>query len=168
MSPGYTMLRPCFKVVFNRSCCHRSNDDVTFYLSIKIFQQYVFHLPSFSLWAATFPFPWFVMTYTHKLPKLCSATLSLAKPGFNLCCCGSGGSWGSHRKKVEEIMWPICKNRLNWLEFTWINLINRLIIEGGSNCRSIVGWTLYDSINLSLSWPADAFFIFSLSSPYWT
>ena len=48
-----------FKVVFNHSCCHGNYDNVNFYLSIKIFHQYIFHLPSFSFWAATFLLPWF-------------------------------------------------------------------------------------------------------------
>ena len=47
-----------FKVVFNRSCCHGNYENVKFYLSIKIFYQCIFHLPSFSLWAATFLLPW--------------------------------------------------------------------------------------------------------------
>ena len=66
-----------FKVVFNRSCCHGNYKNVKFYLSIKIFRQYIFHLPSFSLWAATVLLPWFGKWQldTHKLPKLCSATL---------------------------------------------------------------------------------------------
>ena len=34
-----------FQVVFNRSCSHGNYENVTFYLSIKIFQQYIFHLP---------------------------------------------------------------------------------------------------------------------------
>ena len=46
-------------------------------LVIQIVHQYIVHLPSFSLWAATFLLPWFGKwyIYTHKLPKLCSATL---------------------------------------------------------------------------------------------
>ena len=49
-----------FKVAFNRSCCHGNYENVKFYLSIKIFHQYIFHLPlSFSLWAATLLLPWF-------------------------------------------------------------------------------------------------------------
>ena len=31
-----------FKVVFNRSCCHENYENVAFYLSIKIFHQYIF------------------------------------------------------------------------------------------------------------------------------
>ena len=59
-----------------RSCCHGNYDYVKFYLSIKNFHQYIFHLPSFSLWAATFLLPWLGKWHiTHKLPKLCSATL---------------------------------------------------------------------------------------------
>ena len=38
-----------FKVVFNRSCCYRNYENATFDLSIKIFHQYIFHLPSFSV-----------------------------------------------------------------------------------------------------------------------
>ena len=38
---------------------HGNDETVTFYLSIKIFYQYIFHLPTFSLWAATFLLPWF-------------------------------------------------------------------------------------------------------------
>ena len=34
------------------------------YLSIKIFHQYIFHLPSFCLWAATFLLPWFGKWHT--------------------------------------------------------------------------------------------------------
>ena len=48
-----------FKVVFNRSCCHGNYENLKFYVSIKIFHQYIFQLPSFSLWAATFLLPWF-------------------------------------------------------------------------------------------------------------
>ena len=33
-----------FNVAFNRSCCH--GNYVKFYLSIKVFRQYIFHLPS--------------------------------------------------------------------------------------------------------------------------
>ena len=65
-----------FKVVFNRSCCHGNYENVNFYLLIKIFHQYIFHLPSFSLWAATFLLPWFGKWHNHKLTKLCSATLT--------------------------------------------------------------------------------------------
>ena len=32
---------------------------IKFYLSLKIFHQYIFPLPSFSLWAGTFLLPWF-------------------------------------------------------------------------------------------------------------
>ena len=46
-------------VVSNRSCCHGNYENVKYYLSIKIFHQYIFHLPSFSLWAATFLLSWF-------------------------------------------------------------------------------------------------------------
>ena len=53
-----------FKVVFNRSCCHGNYENVKFYRSIKIFHQYIFHLPSFSLWAATFLLPWFGKWHT--------------------------------------------------------------------------------------------------------
>ena len=42
------------KVVFNRSCCHENYKNVTFYLSIKIFHQYIFQLPSLSLWVQPF------------------------------------------------------------------------------------------------------------------
>ena len=34
-------------------------ENVKFYLSFKIVHQYIFHLPSFSLWPATFRLPWF-------------------------------------------------------------------------------------------------------------
>ena len=55
-----------FKVVFNRSCCHGNYENVKFYLSVKIFRQYIFHLPSFSSWAATFLLPsfrkWHILT----------------------------------------------------------------------------------------------------------
>ena len=47
------------QVVFNRSCCHENHENVTFDLSVKLFKQYIFYLPSFSLWAATFLLPWF-------------------------------------------------------------------------------------------------------------
>ena len=47
------------QVVFNRSCCHGNHENVTFDLSVKLFHQYIFYLPSFSLWAATFLLPWF-------------------------------------------------------------------------------------------------------------
>ena len=46
-----------FKVVFNRSCCHGNYENAKFYLSIKIFHQYIFHLPSFSLLDATLLLP---------------------------------------------------------------------------------------------------------------
>ena len=47
-----------FKVVFNRSCFHGNYESVKFYLSIKIFHQYIqFYFPSFSFWAATFLVP---------------------------------------------------------------------------------------------------------------
>ena len=66
-----------FKVVFNRSCCYRNYENATFDLSIKIFHRYIFHLPSFSVWAATFLMPWFgkwdVLTNCQNLP---TATLS--------------------------------------------------------------------------------------------
>ena len=45
------------QVVFNRSCWHGNHENVTFDLSVKLFQQYIFYLPSFSLWAATFLLP---------------------------------------------------------------------------------------------------------------
>ena len=61
-----------FKVVFNRSCCHGNYKNVKFYLSIKIFHQYIFQLVSGNLSLAII----WQMTYTHKLPKLCSATLN--------------------------------------------------------------------------------------------
>ena len=47
-----------FKVVFTRSCCHGNFENVKFYQSIKIYHQYIFHMPSFSLWAATFFLSW--------------------------------------------------------------------------------------------------------------
>ena len=53
-----------FKVVLNRSCCHGNYENIKFYLSIKIFDHYIFHLPSFSLWAATFLLPWFGKWHT--------------------------------------------------------------------------------------------------------
>ena len=37
------------KVAFNRSFSHGNCENVKFYLSIKIFHQYIFNLPSFSL-----------------------------------------------------------------------------------------------------------------------
>ena len=38
-----------FKVVFNRSSCHGNYESVKFYLSNKIFHQYIqFYFPSFS------------------------------------------------------------------------------------------------------------------------
>ena len=43
----------------NRSCCNGNYENVTFDLSVKLFQQYSFYLPSFSLWPATFLLPWF-------------------------------------------------------------------------------------------------------------
>ena len=45
-----------FKVVFNRSFCRGNYENVKFYLSIKIFHQYIFqvYLPSYSLWAEHF------------------------------------------------------------------------------------------------------------------
>ena len=49
----------------------------------------------------------------------------LAKPGFVFV---DNGSWESQKEKVEEIMRPICKNKLNWPD-----LINRLIIEDDSD-----------------------------------
>ena len=47
------------QVVFNRSCCHGNHENVTFDLSVKLFHQYIFYLPRFSLWAATFLLLWF-------------------------------------------------------------------------------------------------------------
>ena len=61
-----------FKVVFNRSCCHGNYKNVKFYLSIKIFHQYIFQLVSGNLSLAII----WQMTYTHTLRKLCSATLN--------------------------------------------------------------------------------------------
>ena len=43
------LTRAYFKVLFNCSYCHGNFENVKFYLSIKIFHQYIFHLPSFSL-----------------------------------------------------------------------------------------------------------------------
>ena len=37
------------QVVFSRSCCHGNHENVTFDLSVKLFHQYIFYLPSFSL-----------------------------------------------------------------------------------------------------------------------
>ena len=42
-----------------------------FYLSIKIFHQYIFHLPSFSLWAATFLLSWFGKWIHSQTAKHC-------------------------------------------------------------------------------------------------
>ena len=56
---NWTKVKINFKVVFNRSCCHGNYENVIFYLSIKIFHQCIFHLPNFSLWAATFLLPRF-------------------------------------------------------------------------------------------------------------
>ena len=65
-----------FKVVFNHLCCYGNYKNVTFYLSIKISYQYILHLPSFSLWAATFLLPWFSKWHIlTNCQKLCSATL---------------------------------------------------------------------------------------------
>ena len=60
-----------FKVVFNRSCCHWNYENVKFNLSIKIFHQYNFHLPSFSLWPATFLLPWFGKWHTPRNCQTC-------------------------------------------------------------------------------------------------
>ena len=51
-------------------------ENVTFYLPIKIFHQYIFHLPSFSLVICNHSLAMILQrTYTHKPPKPCSATL---------------------------------------------------------------------------------------------
>ena len=60
------------RVVFNRSCCHGNHKNVDFYLSIKIFHQYIFHLQSFSLWAATLLLPWFSKWHIIKCNSLFS------------------------------------------------------------------------------------------------
>ena len=66
-----------------------------------------------------------------------------------------GGSWGSHWKIIRSN----CKNNLSWPEFTWGK--NHLTIEDDLNCY--VGCALlYDSINLSLSWPTTHFSSFSV------
>ena len=88
------------KVVFNRSCCHGNYENVKFYLSIKIFHQYIFHLPSFSSWAATFLLPSFGKWHTHKLSKLCSTTLrtlycSLVRPLLEYSC----ETWNRHKQR---------------------------------------------------------------------
>ena len=53
-----------FKFVFNRLCCHGNYENVKLYLSIK-FQLVSCNFSLAMIWQ---------MTYTHKLPKLCSAT----------------------------------------------------------------------------------------------
>ena len=84
---------------------------------------------------------------------------SWQKPGFVGFVAVDGGSWGSHRREGRRNN----KAHLYWTEFTWLKLLNRLIIEYDSNCCSVVGCALYDSINLSLSWPATLFFsLFSM------
>ena len=55
-----------FKVVFNRLCGYGNYENVKFYLSIKIFQQDIFHLPSFSFQATAFLFAWFGEWHTLK------------------------------------------------------------------------------------------------------
>ena len=45
-------------------CCHGNYENIKFYQSLKIFYQYIFHLQSFSLWAATFLLPWFGKWHT--------------------------------------------------------------------------------------------------------
>ena len=55
-----------FMVVFNRLCGYRNYENVKFYLSIKIFQQDIFHLPSFSFQATTFLLAWFGEWHTLK------------------------------------------------------------------------------------------------------
>ena len=47
------------KVVFNCSCCHENYGNVNFYLSIKVFHQFIIHLPSFIFWTATLLLTWF-------------------------------------------------------------------------------------------------------------
>ena len=58
-----------FKVVFNRSCCHGNYDQnlSSVYFSLAKFQLVSCNLSLAMIWQ---------MTYTLKLPKLCSATLS--------------------------------------------------------------------------------------------
>ena len=61
-------------------------ENVKFYLSIKIFHQYIFHLPSFSLWAATFLLPWFGKWHTLTNYQNCGQPpyAIASKPGKNL------------------------------------------------------------------------------------
>ena len=58
-----------FKFVFNRLCCHGNYENVKLYLSIK-FQLVSCNFSLAMIWQMIWQ-----MTYTHKLPKLCSAAL---------------------------------------------------------------------------------------------
>ena len=64
-----------FQVVFNRLCCHGNYENVKFYPSIKIFHQLFFTCQVSACELQPFFAMIWQMTYTHKLPKLCSATL---------------------------------------------------------------------------------------------
>ena len=59
---------------------------------------------------------------------------SWQKPGFVGFVAVDGGSWGSHRREGRRNN----KAHLYWTEFTWVKLLNRLIIEYDSNCCSVV------------------------------
>ena len=63
------------KVVFNRSFCHGNYENVKFYRLTKYFIS-IFSLTKFQLVSCNLPLAMiWQMTYPHKLPKLCSATL---------------------------------------------------------------------------------------------
>lgn len=77
----WTVQKWNFKFVFNRLRCQGNYKNVKFYMSIKIFHQYIFHLPSFSLWAATFLLPWFGKWHTTLTDcQNCLATIILKCP----------------------------------------------------------------------------------------
>ena len=63
------------KVVFNPSFCHGNYENVKFYRFTKYYIS-IFSLAKFQLVSCNVPLAMiWQMTYTHKLPKLCSATL---------------------------------------------------------------------------------------------
>ena len=70
------------------SSCHGNCENVKFYLPIKIFYQYIFHLPSFSLWAATFFLPWF-----GKWHNLCSQPAKTVFSHLKISCFFGSSNW---------------------------------------------------------------------------
>ena len=87
-----------FKVVFNRSRCHGNYENVKFYLSIKIFHQFIIHLPGLSVeanaWrgvtADNFPAVLIFQKKTYKEQLLCYHLLLILKLCYNYhCVCAS-------------------------------------------------------------------------------